>query len=42
MMPEIPLKSEGLRKFYRSSFGQFLPADLTFQDFERKMNILFV
>lgn len=33
MIPEIPPKSEGLRKLYRSSFGQFLPPNWTFDDF---------
>ena len=25
MVPQIPTKSEGVRKKYRASFGQFLP-----------------
>lgn len=42
LLPEVPIKSEGVRKNYRSSFGPFLPEGMTFQDFERKMNVLFL
>lgn len=33
LMPDTPVKSEGLRKLYRSSFGQFLPENWQFGDF---------
>lgn len=33
LMPDVPLKSEGLRKLYRSSFGQFLPQNLSLEEF---------
>ena len=40
MIPEVPTKSEGVRKKYRASFGQFLPENLSFNEFERKLDIL--
>ena len=33
MIPEVPTKSEGVRKKYRASFGKFLPENLSFNEF---------
>ena len=39
-MPPIAAKSKEVRKKYRSSFGKFLPENMTFEEFERKLDIL--
>lgn len=39
-IPEIPQKSKDLRKLHRASLGQFLPENLDFDEFERKLDIL--
>jgi len=39
-MPDIPVKSEPLRKLERSYYSQFLTEDLPYEELERRLALM--